>query len=87
MATNAKGGAREKLRYSIQALTAPGLHERHQSQNEPDTITDQRDGGGSFRSSPERRSRERTAKQAEPKKEERRESKFAQVIHALVFSF
>jgi hypothetical protein len=78
----AERSAREKLRYPIQALTAPGLHERDQSQNEPDTITDQRDGSGSFWSTAHRGSGERTANQAKPKEEKRRDSKFAQMIHA-----
>jgi hypothetical protein len=78
--------AREKLRCPIQALTAPGLHEGDQSQNEPDAITDHRDRDRGLRGPPCRGTGQRTAHQTETKKEKRRESNFAQMIHALVWS-
>ena len=74
-------GAREKLRYPIETLTAPGLHECDQGQNESDTITDQRGGGGGLWGPACRGTRKRTGHQAEPKEEKRRQSKFTQVIH------
>lgn len=74
--------AREKLRYTIEALAAPGLHECDQGQNEPDAVTDQRDGDGGLRGPAGRGTRKRTAHQAEPKEEKGREPKFAQMIHA-----
>ena len=73
-------GAREKLRYTIEALAAPGLHECEQGQNEPDAVTGQRDGDGGLRAPACRGRRKRTADQTEPKEEKRREPKFAQAI-------
>jgi hypothetical protein len=48
----------------------------------PDAVTDHRDGGGGLCGPAGRGKRKRTAQQAEPNEEKRRESKFAQVIHA-----
>ena len=61
-------GAREKLRYAIETLTAPGLHECDQGQNEPDTVTAHRDRGGGLRGPTRDGTRKRTAHQTEPKK-------------------
>ena len=77
-------GACEKLRYPIQALATPGLHEREQGQNKPNDVTDHRHRNSGLRSPAHHGTWKRTAHEAESKKEKRREPKFAQVIHAPV---
>ena len=77
-----KRGAREKLSRPIETLAAPGLHECEQSQDEPEAVADHRDGDSGLRGPARRGTRKRTAQEAEPKEEKRREPEFAQVIHA-----
>lgn len=75
-------GACEKLRYSIETLAAPGLHECDQSQNESNRVTDHCNGDSGLRGPSRHGPRQRTAQEAKPKKEKRREPEFAEVIHS-----
>ena len=75
-------GAREELRYSIETLAASGLHECDQGQDKSDAVTGQRDRGGGLWGPARCGTRKRTAQEAEPQEEKRREPEFAQMIHA-----
>ena len=63
-------GAREKLRYSIETLAAPGLHESDQGENQSNGVRSERDRHAGLRLFAEEETRQSSAEQAQPKKNE-----------------
>ena len=76
--------ASQELCYAIKTLAAPRLHESDQGEYKSQAVTDQGDGNRSLGRPPRAGGIKGTSEKTKPKKEKRRESKFAQMIHATI---